>query len=315
MAIGITQDDIDRVLGKVRQRLLPEKSSLIPGLQVIQGELGYLPQEAMKGLSDYIRVRESEIWGTASFYAQFRFTPIGKHKVTVCRGTACHVRGSANILRELERELGIKAGGTTEDLMFSLEEVACVGSCAIAPVQIIDERFFGRMTSVKIKKQLAKLRGEKPGAAKEEKEEEPAEEKVAPAEEKPPVKEKAAPKKIVVAKKRAAPKKKAKAVKKAVKRKKAAAKRKASAKKSVKKRKAAPKKKAKAVKKAVRKKKAAAKRKASAKKSVRKRKAAVKKKARTVKKAAGRKRGAAKRKASARKRAVTRKKSAKGRRK
>jgi len=91
----------------------------------------------MLGISQYLKIPESEVWGTASFYAQFRFSPVGKNMIVVCRGTACHVRGSAGILRELERELGIKPGETTEDLMFSLERVACFGSCALAPVVVI----------------------------------------------------------------------------------------------------------------------------------------------------------------------------------
>jgi len=101
---------------------------------------------------------ESEIFGVASFYAQFYFTRRGQHTIKVCLGTACHVRGGERILDEVKRELNVESGGTTEDYKFSLERVACFGSCALAPVMVIDKNVYGRMTIAKAKDILAEYR-------------------------------------------------------------------------------------------------------------------------------------------------------------
>lgn len=130
------------------------REGLIPILQKVQGELGYLSEEAIREIAQRIGMSEAEVFGVASFYAQFRFTRQGYHSVKVCLGTACHVRGGERILEEVERELGIKAGGTTEDYKFSLERVACFGSCALAPVMVVDNAVHGRMTLAKVKKIL-----------------------------------------------------------------------------------------------------------------------------------------------------------------
>ena len=132
-----------------------QKESLIPVLQKVQGELGYLPEEAVSEIAHFLGQSESAIYGVASFYAQFRFERQGEHTVKVCQGTACHVKGSARILEEVERELGIQPGGTTEDYKFSLERVACVGCCALAPVMIVDGVVHAQMTVAEGKKVLA----------------------------------------------------------------------------------------------------------------------------------------------------------------
>jgi len=93
---------------------------------------------------------ESTVYGVSTFYAQFKFTPTGKKRVKVCRGTACHVRGGARILREVEKRLGIKPGETTADMEYSLETIACFGSCALAPVMVVDKDVYGRMTTTKV---------------------------------------------------------------------------------------------------------------------------------------------------------------------
>ena len=98
---------------------------------------------------------ESEVYGVASFYAQFRFRRQGEHTIKICQGTACHVQGGRRILEAVERELGIKPGGTTDDYKFGLERVACFGSCALAPVMVVDKTVYGRVTTVKAKKILA----------------------------------------------------------------------------------------------------------------------------------------------------------------
>ena len=132
-----------------------QRGSLIPVLQQVQEEKGYLSEDAVSEIAHFLGVSKSEVYGVASFYAQFRFVPRGKHTVKVCQGTACHVRGSWRILEAIERELSIQPGGTTKDRKFSLERVACFGSCALAPVMVVDDTVYGRMSIVKAKKILA----------------------------------------------------------------------------------------------------------------------------------------------------------------
>jgi NADH-quinone oxidoreductase subunit E len=135
-----------------------EKGALIPVLQRVQEKFGYLQEEAISEIARFFKMSESEIFGVASFYSQFYFTPRGKHTVKVCLGTACHVRGGGNILDEVKRDLGVESGGTTKDYKFSLERVACFGSCALAPVMVIDQDVYGRMTVAKAKDILGKYR-------------------------------------------------------------------------------------------------------------------------------------------------------------
>lgn len=135
-----------------------EKGALIPILQKVQQKFGYLSPEVISEVSMSIGFSESEIFGVASFYAQFYFSPRGKHTVKVCLGTACHVQGGEHIMDEIKRELGIESGSTTDDYQFSLERVACFGSCALAPVMVIDNTVYGRMTSAKAKEILATYR-------------------------------------------------------------------------------------------------------------------------------------------------------------
>jgi NADH-quinone oxidoreductase subunit E len=132
-----------------------EKGALIPILQKVQGKLGYISEEAISQIAKYTSISESEIFGVVSFYAQFYFTKRGKHTVKVCLGTACHVRGGERILDELKRELNVEAGGTTKDDKFSLERVACFGSCALAPVMVVNKDVYGRMTIAKSKDKLS----------------------------------------------------------------------------------------------------------------------------------------------------------------
>jgi len=131
-----------------------QHGAIIPVLQKIQETFGYLSPEAIKGIAKQLKLSESEIFGVATFYAQFRFTRPGDHNIRVCLGTACHVRGGAQIMETLERELDIEAGGTTRDYKFGLERVACFGSCALAPVVVVDDHVFGRLTPSKVKEVL-----------------------------------------------------------------------------------------------------------------------------------------------------------------
>ncbi len=137
-----------------------DPSVLIPMLQDIQEILGYLPEDEMHKVAQFTRLPVSRIYGVATFYNQFRLLPLGKHVIRVCRGTACHVKGSLDILTTLENELQIKAGETTKDLMFTLETVACIGACSIAPVISIDDEYYGHLTVKKLQKILASYKNE-----------------------------------------------------------------------------------------------------------------------------------------------------------
>lgn len=132
------------------------RGELIPILQKVQAEFGYLPEEAMNRAAEFCRVAESKVFGIASFYAQFRFVPLGRTQVTACRGTACHVRGAPQIVDELKRQLGIEEGETTPDLEYSLETVACIGCCALAPCLVINGKVESKMTPKKVKELLTK---------------------------------------------------------------------------------------------------------------------------------------------------------------
>ncbi len=146
----------------MHERLLPvlapyrgQRGALIPVLQKAQEDIGYLPEEAISEIANFLGLTKNEVYGVASFYAQFRFERQGEHRVKVCQGTACYVQGGRRILETVERELGIQPGETGEDYKFSLERVACVGCCALAPVMIVDDTVNAKMTIEKSKKILA----------------------------------------------------------------------------------------------------------------------------------------------------------------
>ena len=130
------------------------RENLIPILQDVQDRLQYLSPEAVREVGDFLGLSENDVYGVATFYTQFRFIPPGEHHVRVCRGTACHVRGSGRILDAVSRTLGIVPGETSPDGKFSLEQVACFGSCALAPVVVLDDKVYGRMTTKKTDKLL-----------------------------------------------------------------------------------------------------------------------------------------------------------------
>ena len=144
---------------KFSERFERKPQYLIPILQFVQGEAGYLTPEALHEVARYLRIPESTVFGVATFYAQFHFTPRGRNKVTVCRGTACHVRGSAVLVRELEQRLGIKPGETTPDQGFTLETVACFGACALAPVVVLNEQVLRQQTSAMLRRSITQLEG------------------------------------------------------------------------------------------------------------------------------------------------------------
>jgi NADH-quinone oxidoreductase subunit E len=135
---------------KVTESFDPLKGNLIPMLQRIQGELGYVPAEAMEVVAGCLDIPPVDVYGVVTFYNQFRMTPPGKHQVKVCMGTACHMKGGHIILDSWERRLGIQVGETTEDREYSLERVACVGCCTLAPVTLYDEEVIPKITPTKV---------------------------------------------------------------------------------------------------------------------------------------------------------------------
>lgn len=122
------------------------EGALIPVLQQAQNIYGYLSKELIKHIANKLAIPVSHIYGVVTFYSQFHLNPRGKHIIRVCQGTACHVRGGKMILKALEDNLHIEAGQTTRDLKFTLETVACIGACGLAPVMMIDEDTHGRLT-------------------------------------------------------------------------------------------------------------------------------------------------------------------------
>lgn len=130
------------------------RAKLVPILQEVQAKFGYLPEEVMLEIATLTGIPESEVYSIATFYNQFSLTPRGKYIVKVCLGTACHIRGGPRILDAVEGKLDVKSGGTTKDNKFSLERVACVGSCGLAPVVMVGENVYGKMTTKKVKEVL-----------------------------------------------------------------------------------------------------------------------------------------------------------------
>lgn len=131
------------------------RGALIPLLQQVQEKFGYVSEKAILGISDRLDIPAAEVFGVLTFYAQFRLTPTGRHNVKLCRGTACHVRGSRRIIAEVENTLGLCAGhDATDDLFFTVEKIACFGACSLAPVMVLDGEIHGRMTPEKARRFL-----------------------------------------------------------------------------------------------------------------------------------------------------------------
>lgn len=124
--------------------------NLIPILHEIQEAYGYLPAEVLSELSRRSGIAASQIYGVVTFYEHFHLEPHGRHTVRCCRGTACHVKGGARIIKTIQQSLGIKPGETTEDMEFTLETVACLGACALAPVMVVDRTYYGKNTYRKV---------------------------------------------------------------------------------------------------------------------------------------------------------------------
>ena len=144
----------------------PPQSELIPLLQDVQSELGYLPEAALERVSHLLKLPASHVYGVATFYHQFRLRPKGRHLITICRGTACHVQGSHGVNEFLWSELGINPQeDTSDDGLFTIQQVRCVGACGLAPVIKIDENFYGKMDPSKMRRILAKFKAINKGSS------------------------------------------------------------------------------------------------------------------------------------------------------
>lgn len=152
---GLHSAKVDEILERYYQ---PKREYLIPILQEVQEAQGYLSKEAVVRIGEFLKLPTSKIYGVATFYNQFRFQPKGKYHVMVCRGTACHVKNSSAILDALKQELKVQPGETTRDGLFSLEVVACIGACGLAPVISVNGEFHAKLTPEDISKVLDSYR-------------------------------------------------------------------------------------------------------------------------------------------------------------
>lgn len=145
------KDYLTEKVNEVLASYTGEKAELVPILQQLQQVFGYLPEDAMSQIADFVHVPECSVYGVATFYAQFKFVPLGRNIIKVCRGTGCYVKGAPRLLEEIETLLGIKDGETTPDMEYSIETVACFGSCALAPVIVVNDRVYGNVTVEKVR--------------------------------------------------------------------------------------------------------------------------------------------------------------------
>ena len=138
----LSLDEIRTVLNRYPK----DQRYALSAMQDMQRQFGYLPREGLAALSEHLACPFSQLYSMATFYKAFSLTPKGKHVIKLCDGTACHIRGGETLLEGVTRELGIRPGETTADGLFTLQLVNCLGSCAIAPVILIDDTFYGKMT-------------------------------------------------------------------------------------------------------------------------------------------------------------------------
>ncbi len=151
-AVLATAEEIDfSAIDQIIKPYLGKKEMVIPVMQKVQEHFGYLPRPAMEYVARRMRIPMSRLYGVTTFYAQFKMKPRGRYIIRVCKGTACHIQGSPKISERIEDILGIPGGETTDDLRFTLEEVACIGACALAPVIMINDDPHGRLAPDKMK--------------------------------------------------------------------------------------------------------------------------------------------------------------------
>ena len=144
------QSELERKMDTILSHFQGDRDELINILQETQEEFRYLPEVAMQIIAHFLKITVSQVYAVATFYSLFRLKPSGRKTVRVCRGTACHVRGGSHILHQVEKRLGIKPGETTKDMEYTLETVACIGACALAPNISIDKETYGLVTSEKL---------------------------------------------------------------------------------------------------------------------------------------------------------------------
>jgi len=140
----------DKTIKVLNQHPNSKQDSLIPILQEVQDSEGYISEKSVIKIGEHLNISSSKIYGVATFYNQFRFQPLGKFHIQICRGTACHVLGSASVLSTLEKHLKLKSGETSRDGLFSIEIVACIGACGLAPVICVNGKFHARVTEKSI---------------------------------------------------------------------------------------------------------------------------------------------------------------------
>jgi NADH:ubiquinone oxidoreductase subunit E len=146
-----------RRLERILDGIKPARENLIPVLQTVQEEFGYIPPESIRPVADYMGVFPSEISGIITFYAQFCTTPRGRNVIRVCRGTACHVRGGRTVLNAVKKLTEIEDGDTSSDMRFTLETVACLGACALSPVMVVNKTYYGKLNPGRIEAVLKNL--------------------------------------------------------------------------------------------------------------------------------------------------------------
>lgn len=151
----MTGNDISAILARYPNA---KRDDLIPILQEVQDKFGYLSKESVIVIGDYLKLPASKIYGVATFYNQFRFQPRGIYNIQVCRGTACHVKGSIKVLEAIKKELQVNPGETTKDGLFTLEVVACIGACGLAPVISVNGEFYAGVSPDKVKEIIASYR-------------------------------------------------------------------------------------------------------------------------------------------------------------
>lgn len=154
------QRRIEEGVHEILSQYKKDKSLLIPVLQLVQQTFGYLPEIAMQKVAPHLGMTDAQVFGVASFYNYFRFTPLGKYPIQMCMGTACHMVGGSLVLEALERTLDIKVGEITEDRAFSLDRVACIGCCGLAPVMVIGDKIYPKMSPTRVDEAMVNLKME-----------------------------------------------------------------------------------------------------------------------------------------------------------
>ena len=143
--------EVEGTIGVILDKYQRHSGLLVSILQDVQGEFNYLPEEALTEVSRGLDISLSQVYSVATFFKAFSLKPRGRHSINVCMGTACHVRGAVKVLDQMEQEMGIVSGETTEDLKYTLETVNCVGACALGPVVMVDGEYIGQMATGKVK--------------------------------------------------------------------------------------------------------------------------------------------------------------------